>query len=325
MQSAWPSCLDRAYGLTILDRRRLGKIWRLDAVQGVFACKPALPPGRDALLRAIEAHLAARGFTRFPRLLPTLAGRAELRAAGRSYVVRPWLPGAHPHLDADHPLELRLTMEAVAELHLAGEGFSWPCLYQAHCESSLRALAEKTEQIRSFGRAEEDPFARLYRQGAPVALEEALAAAHLLEASGCGALPDTAGRDGICHGDPAANNVLINGKAAYLLDLERAEVDVPPVDLARLSRRVLAPQGWAPALFESLLAAYQRLRPLSAAEARTTIALLHWPQAFWRLGHQYFVERLDRPREYFTRRLAAWLAETGCRRAFLRYCRQNIW
>lgn len=324
MRSAWPSCLDRAYGLTILNRRRLGKIWRLDAVQGVFACKPALPPGDDAFLRAIEAHLAASGFTKFPRLLPTLEGLAEVSAAGRAYVVRPWLPGSHPHLDADHPRDLRLTMEVAAEFHRAGEGFRWPHVRPGR-ESSLRTLAEKTEQIRSFGREEADPFARLYRQGAPVALEEATAAASLLAAAGSGVAPGATRGNGICHGDLAANNVLINGQTAYLLDLERAELDIPPVDLARLSRRVLAAQGWTPALFESLLAAYHRIRPLSAAEVRTTIALLHWPQAFWRLGHQYFVEALGRPREFFTRRLAEWRAQTGRRRAFLGYCRQYMW
>ena len=168
-------------------------------------------------------------------------------------------------------------------------------------------------------------FSRLYRQALPENFEEgALACRMLREADYEGLLHEVQTQGGLCHGDLAPNNSLIHGPEAYLLDMDRACVDVFPFDLAMLVRRAMAGGGWQPRLAMVLIEGYQRYRQLSRREMRVLAALLHWPQAFWWLGHQYFAEQLDRPERFFLSRLWHWEREAQARRAFLAFCRANL-
>ena len=332
MDRSTPSSIVRAaevYGLHIVSCRRLRRVWRLETDRGVFALKQALPEPDDSWLFEAERHLARHGFDRFSPRISTPAGNNVCALpTGERFVLRRWLPGTFPGLDLEHPRDLSRTAEAVAGMHLAARDFygaegvrrawgSWPAVLDARL-ADLRRYALETERA---GR-----FARQYRRIIPLALAEGEKARELTEASGYGDLADEAARrGGLCHGDLAPNNLLIHGDRAYLLDLDRAEHDVAPFDLAVLIRRAMAAQGWPPVLGGALLQAYESVRPLSAIELRVMVAFLHWPQDLWRLGHQYFTERLERSERFFLDRLWHWRNLASQRRAFLDLWRKKCW
>jgi CotS family spore coat protein len=318
-----PAFAAKEYGLKVKAWQNAQRIWRLETDRGVFALKCA-PPGPEAeFLRKAEAYLRANGFNRFPPWRPTRTGAAEcLLPGGERYILRPWLAGMPPGLDAAHPAHLRATARAVAEMHLAGEGFraveratrdAWPMILRERLEDLSRLRGQKTRDSR---------FARLYQSMIPDAIKEGGDALFLLKEADYYGLAAAGG--GLCHGDLAANNMLVRGGDVHLLDFDRAEAHVFPYDLAMLLRRVLAALEWRPEPALILLAEYNRARKLPQREMRVLTAFLHWPQPFWRLGHQYFTERLDRPERYFLGRLWHWRHELAARMSFLAYCRENF-
>ncbi|MGE5550671.1 MAG: phosphotransferase [Bacteroidota bacterium] len=322
-----PVMAAKAYGLSIRACRQVRGAWRLETDRGVFALKRALPEEKAAFLRAAETHLLDGGFTRFPRQVPTRTGEPEcVLATGERFVLRAWLPGIHPKLDLDHPRDIRRLTKAVAEAHLASAGFR-PESGPSPEPNPAQFGAHLAEIERLFDRADSGSrFTRLYRQAIPRNLEEGARACQMLrEADYEGLLLETRARGGLCHGDLAPANSLIHGPEAFLLDMDRACLAPFPFDLEKLVRRALSLLGWPSRLAMDLLDGYQRHRQLTRREMRVLTALLHWPQAFWRLGHQYFAERLDRPEGFFLSRL--WHVENAAqaRRSFLAFCRENLW
>ncbi|MGE5598233.1 MAG: phosphotransferase, partial [Bacteroidota bacterium] len=234
------------YGFAIRSRRPIRHAWRLETDRGLYALKRAPPPSEAEILRGMEDHLVARGFTRLAHLVRTKSGAPECAAAdGRRYVLRPWLPGARPCLDADHPRDLARAAKAVAEMHLAAAGWLDARLPPAPAFSEAY-LAEMCGFAEADGRS--GRFAALYRRMLPEALREGETACRLArEADYAGALEELAAGGGFCHGDLAAENMLVHGPEAYLLDFDRARCDVYPADLGMLLRRILPAAGWHPA------------------------------------------------------------------------------
>ena len=267
-----------AYGLTLRRWRRVRRVWHLETNRGCFALKPAPPPAEADFLRRAEEHLAAQGFTRFPRLVRTAAGAPVcLLPSGERLVLRTWLPGSNPVLDLEHPRDLRRLAEAVAEMHLASLGFGGGICPDRDFPSWPTLLAARTADLDRFRSAagRHGRFLRPYRAAIPAALEEAALARELLEASGYGeAAAEAREAGGLCHGDLAANNALVHGAHAYLLDLDRAERDIFAADLTRLIQRIAAAQDWDSRPGEALLEAYQCLRPLPVWEMRLVAAWL---------------------------------------------------
>ena len=319
----------KAYRLTILAYKPVRNIWRLETNRGVFALKKALPAPEADQLRAAEIHLASRGFTRFTRHFPAENGDPECVAGdGQRYVLYRWLPGSPPGRDPEHPEDLALAARAAAEMHLASLGFKSPQNLRVAWGYWPSELAEKTEEMRNAPDIgdREGRFARLFRRWLPAALDEAEMARCLTAQANYPAVArEAAEKGGICHGDLAVNNILIHNGQAYLLDFDRMELNVFPSDLATFLRRILTDSGWDPGLCFRILEAYQELSPFSRDEIRVLISFLHWPQTFWRLGRQYFVDKIARRESYFLSRLWRWSSQRSPRENLLKYLRERLW
>ncbi|MGE5528254.1 MAG: phosphotransferase [Patescibacteria group bacterium] len=317
-----------AYGFNIRHCRPARRTWRLETDRGVFALKAAPPSATASFLRRAETHLVANGFTRLPGIVATRTGEPELILPdGERYILRPWLPGVRPVLDLEHKRDVERVGEALAEMHLASLGFPKAGEPRPDVPSWLSTLEARREDLLLFRDTAADGggFARLYRRALPAALADCEAAMALLREAGYVELArEREKTGGLCHGDVAANNMLVHGRHAYLLDFDRAAPDVFPYDLAMLLWRALPPQGWRADLASALLDAYRRVRALAPAEQKTIAALLHWPQQFWRLGSQYFRERLDRSERFFRGRLWQWTQGAPARQSFLADARRGL-
>ena len=311
----WPDpvYIGKIYGFRVNRVRRVGGVWRLETDKGAFALKKAPLPRAASFLRVAEKRLRQHGFDRFPAYVCTRQNEPECQApSGERYVLRTWLAGEAPILDMEHKHDLERTAGCVATLHEAGKD----CPGKTAGETWQRRIPAMTDAIGLFATSGEPRgrFARLYQGHIAAALEEAETSLLMLKDA-----EDTAadGFLGFCHGDLAPNNALVLGEHIFLLDFDRAEINTQVYDLATLIRRVASASGWQPSIGEIILGAYQRLQPLAPAEIRLLGAFLHWPQQFWRLGHQYYVEKLARSERYFCDQLWHWSSQSAARRLFL--------
>ena len=106
------------------------RFWRLETAGGPFCLRawPKEHPDFERLefIHTLLAHVWGQDFHKVPVPLRDREGRSAIRLHGRFWELTPWLPGKADY--REHPSRARLAsaMEALAQFHLAAEGFRSP-------------------------------------------------------------------------------------------------------------------------------------------------------------------------------------------------------
>lgn len=91
-----------------------------------------------------------------------------------------------------------------------------------------------------------------------------------------------------CHGDYQYHNLLLGDGGWYLINFERCVRDDPVRDIHLILRKLLEKSGWSMDLGADLLAAYERVRPLSAVSRIDLFYRLSFPDKFWKIANFYY-------------------------------------
>lgn len=91
-----------------------------------------------------------------------------------------------------------------------------------------------------------------------------------------------------CHGDYQYHNLLVDDRGWYLINFERCVQDDPVRDLHLILRKLLEKCNWCVELGEELLAAYEKVRPLSAISRIDLYYRLAYPDKFWKIANFYY-------------------------------------
>jgi CotS family spore coat protein len=146
--------------------------------------------------------------------------------------------------------------------------------------------------------------------------EEAL---DLLRRSEYQSLAVCAARDrSFCQHDPAGHNFIAGPDGLRILDFDYLICDTPLHDLGSLVGRGLKARGWEPRVARVVIDSYAGGQPLPEGWQGVLLAFLRWPQAFWRVVHQYYVEELTWTEERFLNRLLGRAGELEAKMACLR-------
>ncbi|MGI5874721.1 MAG: CotS family spore coat protein [Bacillota bacterium] len=239
-----------------------------------------------------ERLLTETGFSRFALPVPTAQNEPFARWDGGRYTLHRYIDGIACDFDvAEH---LAAAADTLADLHtraklrpLAGSGSRGG----AHCRKNR--FESKTAELKRFSEHAaantKTEFTEVFLRHAPAMIRRAERAEQALRRCGYGRLAEEAARNGrLIHYDVAARNFLIRNGEACLIDFDYCRVDLPEADLARLLRRALKNGKKPEEKLTRACEAYQHARPLSKAEKKALLALILFPQKFWRCSHRFF-------------------------------------
>jgi Ser/Thr protein kinase RdoA (MazF antagonist) len=108
-----------------------------------------------------------------------------------------------------------------------------------------------------------------------------------------------------------------------LVDFDYAIRDLRIHDLINLLVRNLRHNEWHLDVCNLILHEYHRRSKLSADEIEVMHILLSWPQDFWQVGLQYYVEQLPWPAKRFLHKLEHRIEARFMREKFLSQFPQN--
>lgn len=91
-----------------------------------------------------------------------------------------------------------------------------------------------------------------------------------------------------CHGDYQYHNILCGGQGICVVNFERCARDRQIRDLYLLMRKLLEKTDWPVALGQELLAAYERITPISAYAYIDLYYRLAYPEKFWKIVNFYY-------------------------------------
>jgi CotS family spore coat protein len=128
----------------------------------------------------------------------------------------------------------------------------------------------------------------------------------------------------VCHHDFSCRNLLrVSDRQLCLVDFDYAIRDIRIHDLINLVIRNLRHNEWNIEVCNRILYEYHQRSRLSADEIEVMHTLLTWPQDFWQVGLQYYVEQLPWPAKRFLHKLEHRIEARFMREKFLNQFPQN--
>ena len=91
-----------------------------------------------------------------------------------------------------------------------------------------------------------------------------------------------------CHGDYQYHNIIRGSDGWFLINFEKCLPDNPIRDLYLLLRKLLEKSNWSVALGNSLLEAYETVRPINAMSRIDLYYRLAYPEKFWKIANFYY-------------------------------------
>ncbi|MDI6870613.1 MAG: CotS family spore coat protein [Bacillota bacterium] len=319
----WPDpAVFLAWDLRVERIEAVRDAYRVVTARGQFCLKRASgPPERvEVIARALD-HLTRRGFHQLTPFLLTRQGRPFCQHGEACYYLTEWLPGKRP--DLSRPEMAASAARCLASFHAAAEGFfDYGCLRQ-HLRQWPERLSERVRELRALQadrtlEFKPDRFTEAFLASAERWTGLAEWALDLLAQSGYFEEVEAfRARGGFCHGDPAERNFVWWRGEPFLIDFDTLLVDLPVLDLARLVRRVDQNVQWRLELAEQMIGAYEAVRPLNAHQRGLLLALLAFPEKYWRVAHRYYRAREGKSRRHLLHRLAEVEASWGPVQRFL--------
>jgi CotS family spore coat protein len=314
------------FGLTQKTSWRVRSAYYLETDEGPLFLKRWKFGEED--LRFIDSahtHLIEKGFASVLPYLRTRDGSLCAQVERETFVLTRWVTARES--DYSNPSDLKKATELLAELHLAARGFrpgspdrrielgNWP-----------ETFAHRLREMDLFGnvatgRPRPTTFDRKYRAGTDYFLDQGRRAIRMIEASPYARLVEEAKKSGgLCHHDYAHHNVLLTDEGrVYLVDWDYSICDLRIHDLASLIIRNIKSSNWDQDLAESILETYHRRFPLEPDELKVMAAFLTWPQDYWQIGVQYYLEDKLWTEKGFHRRLDRNFANQQVREEFLEW------
>lgn len=91
-----------------------------------------------------------------------------------------------------------------------------------------------------------------------------------------------------CHGDYQYHNILWGSQGMYIVNFEKCLRDRQIRDLYLLMRKLLEKTDWSAALGRELMAAYEKIKPISAYGYIDLYYRLAYPEKFWKIVNFYY-------------------------------------
>ncbi|MEX0643158.1 MAG: aminoglycoside phosphotransferase family protein [Pirellulales bacterium] len=262
------------------------EFWRITAPRGTLALRrwPLEHPTPERLrfIHAVLRHAAQRDIAFLPLPIRATSGESFICDAGHLWELAPWMPGTADYERAPSIDKLCAAMQALAEVHIA----------LADCEPSelpdlaatqrvagpSPAVTRRLVQLHELQRGGADklshavttanwpelaPLAHRFLAALPAAVPRVIAQLALLADMQFKLQP--------CLRDIWHDHVLFTGnEVSGLIDFGAVDIDSPTCDIARLLGSLVNDDisGW-----QTGLAAYSSIRPLSQDDIRAVIAI----------------------------------------------------
>lgn len=282
------------------------------------------------VLSAIE-HLLKNGFNKILPFLPAADGRLYFRLGNSFYFLTEWINSRE--CDYSNPVELRMAAVSLAELHEASKNFNpgaevedriaWG-KWEYKFEKRIREMQSFKEIIDS--KRTLTYFDRLYGANIDYFIDQGVSSIeHLRNTKYLQLMAEEIKKKSFCHHDYAHHNVLISSNFnVYLIDFDYCICDTRIHDLSSLIIRNLRHGNWDMEKARYIIDCYCRKGYLLTDEVPVMNTFMEFPQDFWQVGLQYYVEKLKWEEDHFNKRLERVINDIPGRQSFLNEFKYSI-
>lgn len=314
------------YNLIVIKTEKIKNAYKIETTEGLKCLKLSkYDEGQFMFIIKAIKHLCQEGFDSILHPYSTIIGDDYIGFKGGFGYLCDWINAREA--DFKNPVEVKLCVEALAKLHLKSRGYlppketkvrnyygKWLKKFKKRCDELLyfKAIIVSKETATQFDKEYLKYFDMHYKQALKCICD--------LEASSyLKVMEDHRNLSSICHHDSANHNFLITKDLnIFMIDFDYCILDSHLHDLGSIILRNLKYNDWDMTRLQFILEVYRELIPISYLEEYLLFCFMEFPQDFWQIGLQYYIEKQPWEEEYFLKRLHRLLGDSKDRFEFLK-------
>lgn len=303
--------IEKNYNLDVIEIEKFKNAYRVKTTDGYKCFKISKYDENqfNFIMNAIK-HLELNGCKNILPACPKIDGSYFLKLDKSYGYVCKWIDSREANYS--NPVELKMCIDALCNLHVASIGFNpenvpkcrnyygkWIEKFEKRCgemlyfKASIMSKDKKTE----FDDTYLLHFTSHYKQ--------ALKAVSDLKASKYYEIIENhKSLNELCHHDTANHNFLITSDLdVYIIDFDYCILDSHLHDLASLIIRNMRHGNWNFDILNYILEVYSNKIKITDDDIYMIFCFMQFPQDFWQIGLQYYVEKQPWSEDYFMKKL----------------------
>ncbi|HYE81387.1 MAG TPA: CotS family spore coat protein [Clostridia bacterium] len=317
--------LFEAMGLKIKQIIPVRSVYRIVTDKGFFCLKKLRFPIEDMnfIFEAVE-HLREKGFINTFSIVKQKNRENFISFKDEKYFLTEWIDGRE--CDFLNPMDLDAAIEVLAHMHNAAEGYRPEICPTCRCyfgkwpdNFSMRIDEMKQMKERVQAKQEKSDIDKIYLEYVDMCINDGEEALLLLDKADYKGLSEAAaGRGGFIHHDFAHHNILhtFDGRT-YVVDFDYSIMDIRMHDVGSLILRNMKKSNWDIDKALEILESYDRRNPVSREELKILAPFFLFPQDFWMVSRQYYIERKAWDEEDYVDKMNTKSEYTFMRRKFI--------
>jgi len=288
------------YDLVVYRAGRVKGAWILETDRGLKSLGGcSYSEGKVAFEQKVKLLAAEHGF-------PALDLYVENKERGflvqgpynEQFVMRDWFYG--DECDAKNKEHVLQAVETLARLHNCMNGLSLSSEEQTFCMQQrvpelLERRNKELRRVRTYIRSkkqktvfEQNFLAQFDSQAARAEEAFALLDNESYERYYCSRIAEGC----VLHGNFTHHSViLLSEKNTAVIGFDKAETGIQIQDFYQLFRKIMEKWDWDVSLGDSMLEAYQKIRPVPQEEWQLLQVMLIYPEKFWKVANRYYNNR----------------------------------
>jgi len=300
--------IEKNYNIKVKAAEKIKNVYKINTAHGDY-CLKVIKYNIEHFLFILGAikHLQNNGFNSTPIIIRNLEGMEYIKLENSNGFLTPWMTARQCDYD-----NVTLATSKLAELHIKSQGFVLTENMQPRIGwyKWIDNFITKNDDILDFKRRiylknKKSEFDLLYLKNMENVLERAdRAILNLTLSSYLEKMQSEIEKHGFCHHDYAHHNVLIGeNDNVNIIDFDFCILDSHLHDLSSLIIRVMKNGKWDIRNALHILNVYNLTNNVSKLDIPIMAAFMEYPQEYWQIGIQYYLENQPWNEEFFLKRL----------------------
>lgn len=288
------------YDLKVYKAGRVKGTWMLETDRGLKClCNCNYSEGKIKFEQRVKQFAAEQGFEELDLYVPNREqGFLVQGPYNEQFVMRNWFYG--DECNAKSKEHVLCTVETLAKLHNCLQGFLLTEEEKGFClQGKLTDIFEKRNKelrrVRTYIRSKKQKsyFEQSFLAQFDSQFAEAEQASQLLEKTEYdNYYTSQIDKGSMLHGNFTHHSVLLlNEDSAAVTGFEKTVTGIQIQDFYLLFRKMMEKWEWDVSMGDSMLRAYDCIRPIPAQELTLLKLLLSYPEKFWKVANQYYNNR----------------------------------
>lgn len=324
--------IEQNYAIKVLELEKIKNVYKIKTDDG-YKCFKISRYGIEQFNFIVSAiqHLLNQGFEAVLPFVFTKEGDRFIKLNEGYGFLLDWIESREANFK--NPVELKMCVDTLSRLHLASRGFNsglgargrryfgkWIDKFQKRCDEILyfKAIIMNKDKFTEFDNIFLKNFDFNYKQGLKAIKD-------LKESNYFEIMERHKELCEFCHHDSANHNFLITPELnMYMIDFDYCILDSHLHDLASIIIRNLKHGNWNFETLEFIVAAYNENITIYDDELYLIYCFMEFPQDFWQVGLQYYVEHQPWDEEFFLRKLSRIVKDSKEKAEFLEKHEQSF-